>query len=137
MNAQIELKKHTRKVFESRRRRQGITLAFPFWSPTSWWPKGVSKEEYGKWATNMEFEGKFCEECMLRMHARTSIQKKAEFWAKQPLELIHTDICGPINPESFSEKRYFISFIDDYSQKTWAYFLKGNLRYSRCLKSSK
>ena len=44
---------------------------------------------------------------------------------KQPLELIHTDICGPINPESFSGKRYFISFIDDYSRKTWAYFLKG------------
>ena len=62
------------------------------------------------------------------MHAqqawRTSIQKKAEFWAKQPLELIHTDICGPITPESFNRKRYFISFIDDYSRKTWAYFLK-------------
>ena len=73
---------------------------------------------------NMDYEGKFCEECMLSKHARTSIQKKAEFWAKQPLELIHIDICGPITPESFSGKRYFISFIDDYSWKTWAYFLK-------------
>ena len=58
-------------------------------------------------------------------HARTSIQKKAEFFTKQPLKLIHTDICGPITPKSFSGKRYFISFIDDYSRKTWAYFLKG------------
>ena len=73
---------------------------------------------------NMDFEGKFCEECVLNKHARTSIQKKAEFWAKQPLELIHADICGPITPESFSGKRYLISFIDDYSRKTWAYFLK-------------
>ena len=73
----------------------------------------------------MNFEGTFCEECVLSKHARTSIQKKAEFSAKQPLEFIHTDICGPINPESFSGKRYFISFIEDYSQKTWAYFLKG------------
>ena len=74
---------------------------------------------------NMDFKGKFCEECVLSKHARTSIQKKAEFWAKQPLELINPDICGPINAESFSRKSYIISFIDDYSRKTWAYFLKG------------
>ena len=73
---------------------------------------------------NMDFEGKFCEECMLKKHARNSIQKKAEFWAKQPLELIYTDTCGPITPESFSRKRHFISFIDDYSRKTWVYILK-------------
>ena len=53
---------------------------------------------------NMVFEGKICEECVLNKHARTSIQKKAEFWAKQPLELIHTDICGPITLESLSGK---------------------------------
>ena len=73
---------------------------------------------------NMDFEGKFCEECVLSKHARTSIQKKAKFWAKQPLELIHTVIYGPFTPESFSGKRYFIPFIDDYSRKNWAYFLK-------------
>ena len=61
---------------------------------------------------------------MISKHARTSFQKKAEFWAKQSLELIHTYICGPITPESFGGKRYFISFIDDYSRKTWFYFLK-------------
>ena len=31
---------------------------------------------------NMDFEVKFCEECVLSKHARISIQKKAEFWAK-------------------------------------------------------
>ena len=31
---------------------------------------------------NMDFEGKFCEECVLNKHVRTSIQKKAEFWAE-------------------------------------------------------
>jgi transposase InsO family protein len=38
--------------------------------------------------------------------------------------LIHTDICGPITPGSFSGKRYFITFIDDFSKKCWVYFLK-------------
>ena len=62
----------------------------------------------------MDYKGKFCEECVLSKHARNSFQKKAKFWAKQSLELIHTNICGPITLESFSGKRYFISFIDDY-----------------------
>jgi len=38
--------------------------------------------------------------------------------------LIHTDIRGPITLESFNGKRYFITFIDDFSKKTWVYFLK-------------
>ena len=36
---------------------------------------------------NMDYEENFCEECVLSKHVRTSIQKKAEFWTKQPLEL--------------------------------------------------
>jgi len=47
---------------------------------------------------NIDYEGNFFEECVLNKHARTSFQNKAEYWTKQPLELIHTDICGPITP---------------------------------------
>lgn len=43
---------------------------------------------------------------------------------KEVLQLIHSDICGPINPVSNGGKRYFITFIDDYSRKTWIYFLE-------------
>jgi len=35
------------------------------------------------------------------------------------LELIHTDICGPITPTSMGGYRYFITFIDDYSRFGW------------------
>jgi hypothetical protein len=31
------------------------------------------------------------------------------------IELIHTDICGPIIPAVLGNYRYFITFIDDYS----------------------
>jgi hypothetical protein len=43
--------------------------------------------------------------------------------ASQKLELVHADICGPIKPTSNNNKRYFLSFIDDFSRKTWIYFL--------------
>ncbi|GMI80153.1 hypothetical protein HRI_001684600 [Hibiscus trionum] len=86
--------------------------------------KELAKKNMVHGLPDMDYEGKFCEACVLGKQTRISFQKKAEYRAKHPLELIHTDICGTITPESFSGKRYFISFIDDFSQKTWVYFLK-------------
>lgn len=66
---------------------------------------------------------KVCEECCVGKQHRESFQKGKAWRASAPLELVHSDICGPITPESNGKKRYFISFIDDYSWKTWVYFL--------------
>ncbi|GKB06944.1 retrovirus-related pol polyprotein from transposon TNT 1-94 [Tanacetum coccineum] len=59
----------------------------------------------------------------LGKHARSSFLKKATSRAKEPLQLIHTDLCGPITPPSHGKNLYFMLFIDDYSRKTWVYFL--------------
>lgn len=53
-----------------------------------------------------------------------SVSKESASRAKLPLELIHADVCGPIEPASFGMNMYFLLFIDDYSRKTWVYFLK-------------
>jgi transposase InsO family protein len=37
---------------------------------------------------------------------------------------VHPDVCGPISIESISGSMYYVSFIDDFSPKTWIYFLK-------------
>ena len=44
---------------------------------------------------------------------------------RQPLELIHNDICGPMLERSLGGARYFITFVDDYICKVWAYSLKS------------
>jgi hypothetical protein len=41
------------------------------------------------------------------------------------LELIHSDVCGPMPSSSINGYVYYVSFIDDYSHKTWVYFLKS------------
>ncbi|KAJ0179561.1 hypothetical protein K1T71_005273 [Dendrolimus kikuchii] len=43
------------------------------------------------------------------------------------LEIIHSDLCGPMETPSFGGVRYFITFIDDYSRKVFVYFLKNKL----------
>jgi hypothetical protein len=37
------------------------------------------------------------------------------------LELIHLDMCGPMPSSSISGYVYYVSFINDYSHKTWIY----------------
>lgn len=65
-----------------------------------------------------------CEECVVGKQHRTEFPKEKSWRAETALELIHSDICGPISPTSNGDKRYFITFTDDYSQKSWVYFLQ-------------
>ena len=41
------------------------------------------------------------------------------------MELIYSDVCGPISSTYLSGFEYYITCIDDYSRKTWIYFLKA------------
>jgi transposase InsO family protein len=70
-----------------------------------------------------ELEGK-CEDCLTGKQHRETIPKQANWRASQKLELIHSNVCGPINPQSNGGNRYFITFTDDFSRKTWVYFLQ-------------
>lgn len=65
-----------------------------------------------------------CEDCVIGKQHRDQFPKGKSWRAKKVLELVHSDLCGPINPTSNGGKRYFIMFIDDYSRKTWVYFLQ-------------
>ena len=65
-----------------------------------------------------------CEGCLSGKQFRNSFPKVAETRAKRLLELVHTDVCGPIKPCSLGKSNYFLLFIDDFSRKTWVTLLK-------------
>lgn len=43
--------------------------------------------------------------------------------AKKLLEIIHSDVCGPMSVNSLGNKRFFVTFIDDCSRKTFVYVI--------------
>ncbi|KAJ3691459.1 hypothetical protein LUZ61_020623 [Rhynchospora tenuis] len=86
--------------------------------------KDLSKKSVVKGLPQIDHCDKFCEGCVFGKHPRSSFPKEASYRAKKPLELIHTDICGPITPNSLGKHRYFNTFVDDFSRRTWVYFLK-------------
>ena len=43
--------------------------------------------------------------------------------AKELLELVHTDIYGPMNIEARGGYEYYITFIDDYSRYRYVYLI--------------
>ena len=62
-----------------------------------------------------------CVECI--KGKRTNIRKLGVERAKDVLELVHTDICGPFPTTSWNGQQYFITFIDDYSRYGYLYLI--------------
>ncbi|KAE8676474.1 hypothetical protein F3Y22_tig00111588pilonHSYRG00004 [Hibiscus syriacus] len=48
---------------------------------------------------------------------------ESKFKAKEPLELVHSDMFGPVKQQSISGMRYMVTFIDDFS-RFWAEAMK-------------
>ena len=71
----------------------------------------------------LKASSKICTNCMVGKQHRDAFSKRISWTATQRRQLVHANIFGPIKPLSYIKKRYFISFIDDYSRKMWIYFL--------------
>jgi len=58
---------------------------------------------------------KVCEECVVGKQHCSQFPLEKSWRSKNVLELIHSNICGPINPSSNGGKTYLITFINDYT----------------------
>lgn len=65
----------------------------------------------------------FCEACVYGKHHRSSFNRSCNR-AQNVGELVHTDVCGPMQEKSIGGARYFVLFKDDFSNFRTVYFLK-------------
>ena len=81
----------------------------------------------------IEKKDKFqCETCILGKQTNTR-NRNPDQRAKAVMELVHTDLVGPIEPPAREGFRYAISFVDDFSSATFVYFLKKKNYATRAL----
>jgi transposase InsO family protein len=65
-----------------------------------------------------------CVACQEGKQTREKFPRKSTSRTTAPLALVHTDICGPLPVPSLARSEYFILFTDDFSRKSWIYFLR-------------
>jgi hypothetical protein len=57
--------------------------------------------------------------CALEKQHRTPFPRASAFRADSGLELVHTELCGPISPVTPGGNSYFLLVVDDYNRYMW------------------
>ena len=65
-----------------------------------------------------------CEHCQHGKKTRSAHKTNVNSSTK-PLDLVHTDVCGPMPTRSLGGALYFVTFIDDATRKVWVYPIKA------------
>lgn len=66
-----------------------------------------------------------CDGCLVGKQRRHSFPAKSNYRAARQLELIHTDLCGPITPKTSVGKKMFLLVVDDMSRYMWLVLLSA------------
>jgi transposase InsO family protein len=65
-----------------------------------------------------------CDICQMGKQTRLPFPKNQSRRALSKLQLVHSDVCGPMRTSTLNGSRYFVLFIDDLTRMCWVYFLK-------------
>lgn len=66
-----------------------------------------------------------CESCIYGKQTRLSSKNtKDKTYINRPLQIIHSDICGPITPLSLDGSKYFMIFVDQFTHYCVTYLAK-------------
>jgi len=73
---------------------------------------------------NLSNLGDVCTGCMMGKQHRDAFPSEGKK-SSEPLALIHSDLCGPMNTPSLGKAKYFLTFIDDATRFTYISFLQS------------
>lgn len=97
------------------------------------WPlqHGLSSTSLGVSSTALEWHLRLghpnLNKLRLMVPSLTTVSKiRCEFCelSKHTFELVHSDVWGPFAFPNHAQVKYYVLFIDDYSQMSWIYLMK-------------
>jgi len=78
-----------------------------------------------------------CEACQIGKQTRKPNKNAATHRSTEPLELIHSDVAGPMAIPSLGGAKYYVLFIDDFSRYTEIYTIKQKFEVIDCFRQFK
>ena len=73
-----------------------------------------------------------CEPCCKGKQHKNPFPQSSDRRAANPLDLIHSDVCGKMSSKSLSGAEYFVTFIDDKTRYVWVYIIKRKSDVFKC-----
>ena len=65
----------------------------------------------------------FCKHCVMGKTTQSPFSTSISC-TKSPLEIVHSDVWGPVPINSINAHRYYVIFMDDFTRFTWFFPLK-------------
>ena len=76
-----------------------------------------------------------CESCLEGKMTKRPFSAKGER-SKEPLQLVHSGVCGPLSVQARGGYEHFVTFIDDYLRYGYVYLMHKKSKTFRGLKNS-
>ncbi|BBH04991.1 transposable element gene [Prunus dulcis] len=102
--------------------------------------KGLSQPKEKNMVHGLPFMEKVdgvCDGCQFGKQHREWFPKNQAWRASNPLELVHVDLCGPMQNESIAGNKYVMLLIDDCTRMVWVYFLRYKSDALNCFRKFK
>ena len=102
-------------------------------------PSAIRSMASKRTAKGLDLEGteglmQNCQGCILRKSHRSAIPKASTSKSSRLLELVHSDVNGPMETPSLGGSKYFVTFIDDFSKWIVMYTMRRKSDTFKCFK---
>ena len=87
--------------------------------------KAMSTKGMVRGMPQVDHVDEICDGCMLGKQHRLAFPRASPHRSERALDLVHTDLCGPIKPATAGGNQYFLLVVDDYSRYMWLELLKS------------